>query len=48
MQSSTAIGNLAFSTLPVARGGRENDVFDELIDKAGSGTVDCGVDKTSG
>ena len=45
MQSSTAIGNLAFSTLPVARGGREDDGFDELIDK--DPTVDRGVDKTS-
>ena len=32
----------------MARGGREDDVFDELIDKAGAGTVDRGVDKTSG
>ena len=33
----------------MARGGREDDVFDELIDKTGAGTVDRGgVDKTSG
>ena len=43
-----AIGNLAFSTLPVAQGG-EDDVFDELIDKAASaGTEDAGIDKTGG
>ena len=44
MQCGLAIGNLAFSTLPVARRG-EDDVFDELIDKAGAGTVD-GIDKS--
>ena len=28
--------------------GGEDDVFDELIDKAGAGTEDAGIDKTSG